>query len=323
MNRKHQCPRCFQSFSSLQRLDSHLHRKIKCEKINIDNLGVQLQVEKKTPTRDGLNLIKDISFSKSKKHSQELEKEYIPETFDFSAEKRYECEHCGIRFTRRDNMISHQNRSCKVFKQLNPLTVITQPKTVQPNPLENKVSMLEEKLAKLTETVADKPNIINNISNQNILQFVCVGQNDNYLDMLTEHLGFNKALDFIKECALSNILGDCKLIEKIYFTNANPSIRYADQSRTNIEYFDENRNSVIDNKGLKLGKRLANNLQNSYLKGVNHLIKVDSHDPIQSLAEYDLHMWNHHIYELSDSRYQKKIINQLNIPYKNREPLGL
>ncbi len=73
---------------------------------------------------------------------------------------------------------------------------------------------------------------------------------------------------------------------------------------------------VIDNKEL-FGRKLANNLQNSYLKGVNYLITCNLNNrmcPNKFLEEYDIQTWNGHIYELSDLRYQKKIINQLNIP---------
>ena len=64
-------------------------------------------------------------------------------------------------------------------------------------------------------------------------------------------------------------------------------------------------------------KKLANNLQNSYLKGVNYLItkNLEMHGcPNKFLEEYDLQIWNQHIYDLSDIRYHKKIVNQLEIP---------
>jgi hypothetical protein len=163
----------------------------------------------------------------------------------------------------------------------------------------------------------DQPRI-----NQNVLQVVCVGNNDNYLDMLTERLGnFDKALEYVKDCALSSLNGDCKLLKKIYFhenINANEvPIRYLDRSRQKIDYLDENKQRIIDIKGVQLGKKLANNLQNSYLKGVNYLIKqnLDKQQcPNKFLDDYDIHSWNHHIYELSDLKYQRKLINQLDIP---------
>ena len=52
------------------------------------------------------------------------------------------------------------------------------------------------------------PKVINNN-----LQIVCVGSTDNYLDMLTEQWGsFDRALEYIKDCALSRLTGDRKNI---------------------------------------------------------------------------------------------------------------
>ena len=65
--------------------------------------------------------------------------------------------------------------------------------------------------------------------------------------------------------------------------------------------------------------KLANHLQNSYLKGVNYVL-IDTLDnrrcPNKFLEEYDIQTWNQHIYSLSDHVYQKKLINCLNIPDK-------
>ena len=38
MSKKHKCPRCLQNFSSFQRLQSHLRRKLLCDIINPDFL---------------------------------------------------------------------------------------------------------------------------------------------------------------------------------------------------------------------------------------------------------------------------------------------
>ena len=163
-----------------------------------------------------------------------------------------------------------------------------------------------------TEIKVNGPKIINN------LQIVCVGNNDNYLDMLTRQLGdFSKALEYIKDCALSNLTGDCKLIKKIYSSDdisQNP-IHFADKSRTKITYYNENKEKVIDSKEL-FGKKLANNLQNSYLKGVNHLINENLKNnrcPNKFLEDYDIQTWNQHIYNLSDLQYHRKLINHLEI----------
>ncbi len=119
-------------------------------------------------------------------------------------------------------------------------------------------------------------------------------------------------------CALSNLTGDCKLIKKMYSiddNNQNP-IHFADKSRTKITYFNEKKEKVIDSREL-FGKKLANNLQKSYLKGVNHLINKNLDNrgcPNKFLEDYDIQTWNQHIYNLIDVQYQKKLINNLEIP---------
>jgi hypothetical protein len=97
-----------------------------------------------------------------------------------------------------------------------------------------------------------------------------------------------------------------------------PSIRYIDKGHNRIEYFNEKQERVIDNKTV-VGKKLANGLQNGYLKGVNYLItqNIDNRQcPNKFLEDYDIQSWNTHIYQLSDEKYQKKIISQLEIPIK-------
>ena len=267
---KNQCPRCLNYFSTSQRLQSHLRRKIRCE-------------------------ITDGSVC-NYKNEEISNANYAIEN------KKFICEFCQSKFTRKDNMIAHQKKSCKPLIQHNGSNT----------KLEQKVDKLEKQLAELSK----KPSNI--INNQNILQVVCIGSNDNYLDMLTEQIGFDKALGFIKDCALSQLAGDCKLVEKIYMNQSNNQLpfRFADKSRTKIEYFNENKEKIIDKRGIQLGKRLANNLQNSYLKGVNYLIlkNLDNHScPNIFLEQYDVMTWNHHIYELSDVKYQRKIIDHLNI----------
>jgi hypothetical protein len=99
-----------------------------------------------------------------------------------------------------------------------------------------------------------------------------------------------------------------------------PPLNILIKVRGKLEYLDENREKIVDYKGEKLGRILANNLQNSYLKGVNYLINKNLFDnkcPNKFLDEYDVQCWNNHIYELSDAKYQRKIINSLKIPIHN------
>jgi hypothetical protein len=150
---------------------------------------------------------------------------------------------------------------------------------------------------------------------------VCVSGNDNYLDMLTSQMGnFEQAIDYVKDCALSDLVGDCKLIEKIY-TTQNAEFSFSiDRNNSKITYHNEKNEPITENKE-QFGRKLAHNLQNSYLKGINYLIQKNldqKRDPNKFLDECDIMTWNNHIYQLSESNHQRKMINQLNIPHKTK-----
>jgi uncharacterized C2H2 Zn-finger protein len=229
--------------------------------------------------------------------------EYDLEISDNDDDKMVACPYCNIKIKHKRNLTRHFE-ACKPYQK----------KFLNSNLL-NAINKLQNEIDELKQ----QPRVLEQ-HNQNILQVVCVGNNDNYLDMLTEQWGFDRALTFIKDCALSQLSGDCKLLEKIYFGNRDEApIRYLDKSRNKIEFVDENKQKIIDLKGIQLTRRLANNLQNSYLKGVNYLINKNLESkmcPNKFLEEYDIQSWNQHIYELSDARYQKKILTQLDIPHK-------
>lgn len=229
---------------------------------------------------------------------------------------------CGKSFTYKNNFYHHRKYRCK-----HPSNQVTD-RPLQSNPeILNEISALKKKIIELetmqktqhTEVKSEITHLKEHPrNNQNVLQVVCVGDKDNYLDMLTEQFDdFDRALEYVKDCALSSLSGDCKLIKKIYFDNGNHSIRYIDKNKQKIGYLDKNRQKIVDIKGVLLGRRLANSLQNSYLKGVNYLTKQDREKHFSSekfLDDYDIQSWNHHIYELSDTKYQRKLINNLDIP---------
>ena len=221
--------------------------------------------------------------------------------------EKFTCQYCNTSFAQKSSLIRHQKHRCKPFKKI----VLKQPEKLDDKPN----SYFEEQLQILREEVAE---LKNKPTNQ-VLQVICVSNNDNYLDMLTAELGnFDRALEYIKDCALSSLTGDCKLIEKIYLTetlSVSPTICFSDKGRIKIEYFNEKKEKVIDSKEI-FAKKLANNLQNSYLKGVNHLLNQNLENrrcPNKFLEDYDLQTWNQHIYDLSNVQYQKKIVNNLNI----------
>lgn len=219
--------------------------------------------------------------------------------------QKIQCEICQKTFTHRNNLYRHRKQSCKGRIKDQEVSDQNELKS-----LKSRIKLLED----LNESKLYEPKT--NI-NQNIFQVLCVGNNDNYLDMLTVRMGsFDKAIDYIRDCALSSLSGDCKLLERIYFQEGvnpvNYPIKFIDKQRKKIEYIDEKNQKVIDIKGIFLSKKLANNLQKTYLKGVNHLLLQNTDD--KSLADYDIQSWNNHIYDLSEVKYQSKLINNLDIP---------
>lgn len=238
-------------------------------------------------------------------------------------DKLYKCQSCDKFFSRKDSLNRHQKTSCERNILPKPATtpavrVIMSSHTPKH---ENKplVGITMDQIKELVESKVNdiKNQIMNHPTITNNLQVVCVGSKDNYLDMLTEKWGnFDRALEYIKDCALSNLTGDCKLLGKIYFDPSQQicerPIRFHDRRFQKLSYVNESNETVIDPKGSQLGKKLANNLQNTYLKGVNFLMQKKE-DFKTSLDEYDLQMWNRHIFELSDEQYQRKIITNLEI----------
>ena len=249
----------------------------------------------------------------------------------------YVCQYCNQCFTRKDSLVKHiEKKRCKWLKigsvnieqlknTLDQIGDFYQGRITLKKPISIKVQkssdneerpVTKSDLDRLEQQIAELKGKPTNVVNNN-LQIVCVGNNDNYLDMLTDQWeSFDKALEYIKDCALSQLSGDCKLVEKIYLSNDKKSIRYTDKSRTKIEYLNEKKELVRDTKEL-FGKKIANNLQNSYLKGVNYLLNNTLNNrlcPNKFLEEYDIQTWNQHIYDLCDHHYQKKIVNHLDIP---------
>lgn len=221
------------------------------------------------------------------------------------------CQYCNQSFVRKYGLTRHINeKRCKLLKTEGG---ISKDMTDHIEKLEREIEQLKELTNQEISTLKKKPaNTVNQV-----LQVICVSNGDNYLDMLTDRMGnIDQAIEYIKECALSNISGDCKLIEKIYLSSDRDNIHFLDKNKSKILYYNENKEKVIDNKE-NFGKKIANNLQNSYLKGINYLINRNMKnqiDPNKFLENYDLQTWNAHIYSLSDLCYQKKIVSQLNIP---------
>ena len=295
---KTQCPRCLAEFSRPQRLVSHLNRKKKCP--NVSEIKAPISASSPVPT--------------------------APSTSETNSICEFKCIHCESIFTRKFNLERHQQKYCqmaKIRKSSPNVSPNVSPNTSQKPEMDShkRIDDLNDKIRQLEEKLEAKYTELKEMPKQ-IVQVVCVGGNQNYLDMLTDQMGdYNQALSFIKDCALSNLSGDCKLLQKIYFDRGQPSMNFLDNTRNRVEYMDDKREKVVDYNGQKLGKILAGNLQNSYLKGVNYLINQSLTDQMiaeKFLDEHDVQSWNNHIYELSDHTYQKKMISSLNLPVKNQ-----
>ncbi len=302
MNIENQCPRCLKQFSSKRRFLSHLENQINCN-------------------------IKSLEFICNICHKKFLKKAYLVKHSKIHENPLQT--HMNLIGLKINNVTSVPKKSLKlndklitkeiighIIEQNQKFVELIEEQNHKIGQQNQKIGQQNQKICELIEKqnlLIEKPtNIINNLNN---LKIICIGNNDNYLDMLTKKWGFDRALEYIKDCALSNLTGDCKLIEKIYINDYPNSIHYSDKKKNKVQYFDENQNQIIDSLS-NFGKKIANNLQNSYLKGVNHLVNetLDNHRcPNEFLENYDLRTWNQHIYDLSNPQYHKTIINNLNI----------
>jgi hypothetical protein len=241
--------------------------------------------------------------------------------------KSYPCPICQKRFTRARDAKRHLDTIHHEGEMSSVDTITYQDLISQIKELKSELKERDEKLKwelkerdekqkERDDHLQTELTVIRSIPKQkNILQVICITNNDNYLDMLTDKMGnFNQAVDYIKDCALSDVSGDCKLIERIYDQQSFTT----DRKKSKIYYYNENNEQISEHKDI-FGRKLANNLQNSYLKGINYLINrnLDSKiDPNKFLDSYDILSWNSHIYNLSNIYYQRKMMSHLNIPIK-------
>jgi hypothetical protein len=216
--------------------------------------------------------------------------------------RRFACQLCDRSYTRKYDMERHQQSVHNITTSVAPPAII---KSKSHEEFETQVIQEIATLRDKIDKQATTP------TNTNVLQIVCVTPTDNYLDLLTASMGdFNQAIEYIKECALSDLSGDCKLIEKVYIKGVQ------DVEKSSVTYINEKRERVTEKK-LVFVRKIANNLQNSYLKGINFLIKqnLERHgDPNKFLDSFDLMEWNAHIFRLSESPYQTQLSKQLEFP---------
>lgn len=225
----------------------------------------------------------------------------------------YQCECCSIFYSNKIDIYDHVNET-----HLDKNNLINSLKEMKAE-IKNMNSKIESHVNEVKEI---KP-IINQIDSQvqeikkikptinhnyNKLK-IYLHENGDTLKLLHERTGdFQGSLEFLKDCALSDLSGDIRIIDALYLQGEEPAIFYVDLKKKQLVWKDEDGQIYPDKDGL-VGRKLARNLQNGYLNGANYLTKQ-----VMDLADHDIEMWNNHIYKFADTRYQKKLISYSRIP---------
>jgi predicted RNA-binding Zn-ribbon protein involved in translation (DUF1610 family) len=99
------------------------------------------------------------------------------------------------------------------------------------------------------------------INNQN-LSILCLGSNDNLLDMMSASEGLPLALTFLKSCALSRLAGDCRILERVYkLDTTQAAIQLINKSKSKYVYYDERQRRTVESNAKVLAKKLTAILQ--------------------------------------------------------------
>jgi uncharacterized Zn-finger protein len=186
---------------------------------------------------------------------------------------KVKCPYCFKTYTVVNSVYKHLNGNhCAVLKEQRLVANIT-------DSLSDKFSkMLDQrdaKQAQQTAQISEKieknslvPYVDSSIHNQN-LSILCVGTNDNLLDMLTASDGLPNALSYLKDCALARLSGDCRILERVYkLDTKQAAIMFANKSKTKFVYYDERQRRTVESNSTVMAKKLVGILQRSYLKGM-------------------------------------------------------
>jgi hypothetical protein len=252
------------------------------------------------------------------------------------------CDKCGQTFTIKASLKRHQNQNicskpkvnkkrfievAEILKASNDAVLASNDRVlVTNNEILKRMSdgLITLPIQKM-DTLA--PIVVSNNQNLNVL---CLGSKDNLLDILSNKEGLPRALEYLKDCALAKLAGDCRILERVYQLETDqPVIMYLNQSKTKYVYYDDRRRRTVETNAKVMAKKLADILQRSYLKGMTcfktdlagnerddclPIHEVHGQDKMPDLAPYDMQNWNEHVHLLSDEKYQKKVLTSMKIP---------
>lgn len=175
----------------------------------------------------------------------------------------FKCQYCQSKFSHRTNVIRHEKNHCK-----------------------NKTKNTNQE----------------DSNNKNIIQ-IKIGNNDNFLNILSKQLGPDLAQEYILGCARNDEQGDLNLLNKVYGPGnlGNSKINITDSS-LGIQFIDSDDEVEISED--ELFRRITNNVQACYLTLVDRIIAQNP----QLLNTYDIMMAQQHLFKLTDKKYQSKII---------------
>lgn len=221
----------------------------------------------------------------------------------------FKCELCDKSFKQHSSIRRHlDNNSCKSQKLTKEIIfdkMQEQLKSIH-NEVSNLSNQIKTEVGNLSNQIkTTKPPNINNLN-----MSIHINSKSDYLDMLSDRMGPQKALEFIKDCGLSGISGDVKLLMKVYYDGIDVKelpIRFHDTKRLKLSYLGDNGVIIKEHNGEGLSNKLGINIQNTYLHGAKEL---NDKDP---LPQYDMEQWIIHTSNLNDPFTRKKILRQLMI----------
>ncbi len=243
------------------------------------------------------------------------------------------CPHCQQVFTCQKGLTKHINQvRCQVLRdQIQEQNYFEKFKCTHEEQMKHEIRKGIEALKEdLLNDIRDNQMALLPYSqavNNNNLNVMCLGSNDDLLQILTSRSDIVQALTMIKDSALGKLAADCRILERIYFPeNMKPAIMYANTAKTQFVYYDEKKNRVVESSAKVIAKKLAGNLQCAYLKSFNEFrrdrrdydteAEWQCHKNRPTLEAYDKDVLNTHIQRLQDDRYQKKILIGMKIPFE-------